>query len=140
MHEGQVAVVGLLKSDQQFPESVEPAVADLDHPTPVLRRSSALLLPLLSNSRQVAAVHRRPQCMLPGVSPIRQQVHASLPTWLDYDVIQKCLQLSYIIAVCCGYAYRQRDPTLVDEKVSFAPIFFPGPWGFALRTLAPVAP
>ena len=56
---------------------------------------------------------------------------------LHYKLIQRGFKQFYIMRVCAAGDDRERDANPVDQQASFAPIFFPGPWGWGPRIRSP---
>jgi len=57
-----------------------------------------------------------------------------------HNPVQYFLKLRHIVRVGPGHDYRQRETTLVYQKMAFAPFFFPGPWDCLLLPRAPEEP
>jgi hypothetical protein len=74
-----------------------------------------------------------------AIPPVSEQVHAASAARVANTTVKECSQLSDVMPVGAGDADRQRDPTCVDQDVSLASIFSPGPSGCARRTRAPAA-
>ena len=52
---------------------------------------------------------------------------------LHYKLVQRGLKQFYVMRVCAAGDDRERDANPVDQQASFAPIFFPDPWGWDPR-------
>ena len=51
----------------------------------------------------------------------------------DHDPVQRDLKQFYVMRVGAAGDERERDANPVDQQTSFAPIFFPDPWGWSPR-------
>ena len=147
MVERDEAALKFLVSNEQFAESVEPAVADLDNPAPgLLRRISLLGLRLRAATHDVRDVAMRLDDLQRRSAPIARvgaQVLAASNARrlaLDHDGLKHHVDLRHVMLIRPGHDERQRDATAVHQQVSLAPLFFPDPSGCALRSLAPGTP
>ena len=52
---------------------------------------------------------------------------------LHYELVQRGLKQFYVMRICAAGDERERDANPVDQQASFAPIFFPDPWGWGPR-------
>ncbi len=145
--QGDEAAFEFLVSHQQLAESIEPAVADLDHPAPsLLGRIAPLgggLLAAINNVRNVAVRIDDLQSRPTTVSGIGAQVLAAprgRRLALDHDGTEHLVELRDIVLIGPGHDERQRDATAVHQQVTLAPLFFPDRSGFARPPLAPMGP
>jgi len=56
------------------------------------------------------------------------------------ELVQRGLEQLYVMRVCAADDERERDANSVDQQASFAPIFFPYPWGWGQRIRSQVVP
>ena len=147
MVEGDEAAMELLVSHEQLAKTVEPTVADLDHPTArFLRRIAPLGISLFATTddmRDVAVRLDDLQCTPASIAGVGAQVLAATDARrlaLDHDGLQHCVELRDVMLVRSGHDERQRDATAVHQQVTLAPLFFPDPSGWDRQTLAQAAP
>src|ERR1700741_919253 len=122
-------------------------MADLNYPTsgflfgmPLL---GFLLLGATSHMRNEAMAPNDLQRWLASISSVQtQMLGATLNRHLalDHDGGQDCVELRNVMPVRSGHDERQGDATAVDQKVTFAPIFFPDQSDCARPALVPVEP
>ena len=145
--ECQEAAIKFLIPHQEFSESVEPTVRDLDNPASgfFLRVpfEFAGLLPSAVDMRNIAVFFYDLQSRCAGVARVGTQMFVSSQRWigsLDFDAIEHDFNLRNIMPVCSGHDEGQRDATTVHQQVAFAPIFSPDPLGWVQHSIEPVAP
>ena len=147
MHQGQVAEVCLLKSDQDLAEPVHPGMAGFHHPTAsTAARGRGFVLALLTSGahmRCVASVRHG----VAGVATVEPLVRAKVVrpflgrfrSFRDNGVEDQ-LKLADIMTVGSGGHDGERGTAAVGEHMTLGPHFFPGPSGSDRRTLWPRAP
>lgn len=147
MVEREEAALEFLIAHQQLAKTVEPAMADLNNPTPgFLSRMPLLCLLLLratGHMRNVAMAFYDLQRWLSAIAGIKAQMFGatfSRRFALDHDGRQDCIELRNVMPVRSGHDERQGDATAVDQQVTLAPIFFPDRSGWARPALVPVEP
>ena len=145
--EREEAALKLLVAHQQLAKAVEPAMADLNNPSPGLLVGvpslGTLFLRATDHMRNVTVVLDDLQRRLAAISGIQaQMLGAALSRHLalDHDGGQDRVELRDIMPVRSGHDERQGDATAVDQQVTLAPIFFPDQSGWARLALVPVEP
>jgi len=116
MVECEEAALELLVAHEQFSETVEPAVADLNNPTPgLLRRGVPLDFGLLSatdDMRDVAVARNGAQMLGTTVACVGAQVFVSPVGWvlaLDDDGNEYRIKPLAVVDVGPAHDERQRD-------------------------------
>ena len=147
MIEREETALKLLVANQQLAKAVEPAMADLDDPTPGFLTGMPLLgflfLRATDHVRNVAVPLDDSQRRLATVSGIQAQMLGTTLWWhlaLDHDGRQNGIELRDVMPVRSGYDERQGDATAVDQQVTLAPILSPDQSGWARPAVAPVGP
>lgn len=69
-----------------------------------------------------------------GISFVSTKMLDRIGTF-DNNCIKYRCQLADIVAICSGYDYRERDTTLVHQKMSLCAVFFPCLSGYDQRFL-----
>src|SRR2546428_8632984 len=134
MVERDEAALELLVAHEQLAESVEPAVAHLDHPSPgLLLRVTPLdvgLLAAVDDVRDVAMRLDEANVFGASVARVGAQVLVA-PHWralaLDHESAEYLVDSLAVIHVGRGHDERQRDATAVHQQVAFASFFSPDP-------------
>ena len=96
----------------------------------------------LLDMRLIVAGNRRLEGRIALVSSIGAEILRLLGVrfWpRQHRSVQGGLQQLHIMYVGSAGDERQRDATRVDQQTSFAPIFFPDPWGSVPRIRWPMA-
>lgn len=146
MVEREEAALEFLVAHQQLAKTVEPAMANLNNPTPGLLSGMPLLCLLLlratGHMRNVAMALNDLQRRLAAIAGVKtQMLRTALSRYfaLDHDGRQDCVELRNIMPVRSGHDERQWDATAVDQQVTLASIFFPDQSGWARPVLVPMA-
>lgn len=146
MVERDEASLQLLVSHQQLSESVEPAMADLDHPAPrLLGRVTPLGIGFCATTDDVRDVAMRLddlQCTPTSISGVGTQMFAAPLArgfTFDHDGAQHLLQLRDVMLVGPGHDEGQRDATAVHQQMPLAAFFSPDQSGWVRLPLAPEA-
>lgn len=147
MVEREEAALEFLIAHQQLAKAVEPAMANLNNPTPGFLFGMPLLCLLLlraaGHMRNVAMALSDLQRWLSAISGIQTQMFGatlSRHLALDHDGRPDCVELRNVMPVRSGHDERQGDATAVDQQVTLAPIFSPDRSGWARPALVPVEP
>ena len=146
MVEGDKGGVKLFITHQELAKAVKPAVGNFDNPAPRALARLALDLAFLLcaplDMRDVAVFLNDAPGWRARVGGIGAQVPgaAGLERIFNFAAIENGLQLRDIMAIGPCHDERKRDATPIDQQVSLAPIFFPDPWDWRRRILAPEAP
>ena len=147
MVECEEAALELLVAHEQFSETVEPAMANLNNPAPGLLFGISFefvgFLPSSFDMWDVAVLLNDFQGWRSGVACISAQMLVPPDGWvgaLEHDGIKHSLDLRNIMPIGPGHDERQRDATPVHQQVAFAPLFSPDRSGCARPPLAPVGP
>ena len=147
MIERKVAALELLVAHEQFAETVEPAMANLNNPAlGLLIRVSSLDFGLLSatdDMRDVAVALDGSQMLRATVSRIGAQMFVS-SLWrvlaFDDDSVEHLIKPLAVVDVGPADDERQRDATTVHQQMALAPIFSPDPSDFGRPLLVPGVP
>lgn len=136
MVECEEAALELLVAHKQFAESVEPAVAHLNHPAPgLVLRVAALGLGLRATAdhmRDVAMAFYRAKMLRASVARIGAQMFVSSVgrvLALDNNCTEHRIKPLAVMYVGPAHDERQRDATTVHQQMAFASLFSPGPSG-----------
>lgn len=135
-----VSSVGLLVAWREFAEPVEPRMTEFHDPAARLERGIfGFVIDFLAaraDMWHVAGLSRR--LGLASVSGIQAKVlFLALAAGLGDLGRQQILQFDTIIAIGRADDDCQRDAMLVDQQMTLAPIFFPGPSGWDRPTPGP---
>ena len=126
---------------EQFAETVEPVVANLNNPAPGLLFWVAMLdvgfHSATVNVGDIAVALDGAQMLGATVARVRTPMLVSSVRWgLAFGADGTEHRLKSVVVVDVGPAHdeRQRDATAVHQQMPFAS-FFPGPWGSGRRFL-----
>ena len=141
------AALKLLVPHEQLAKAIEPAVADLDHPTPgLLGWITPLGISLRAATDYMGDVAMRLDDLKRSFAPVARigaQVLAAPSSGrltLDHDGLEHRIELRDVMLIGSGHGERQGDATAVHQQVSLAPLFFPDQSGWVRPLLAPGEP
>lgn len=127
MKKSLVAVDGLLVSDEELSESVEPGMGRFHNPAPVLQRTSSSSFAIPSRDAwRVASYADLLASRIAVITLIRIQVPFSAFRKIDDEGIEHGGDLTEVMSMGPGDDQRQRDATSVYQDMSLASLFFPG--------------
>ena len=141
------AALKLLVPHEQLAKAIEPAMADLDHPTPSLlgwiTPLGIGLLAAINHMRNVTMRLDDLKRRFASVARIGAQVLAAPSRGhlaLDHNGLEHRIELRDVMLIGSGHDERQGDATAVHQQVPLAPLFFPDRSGWGRPLLAPGEP
>lgn len=147
MVECEEAALELLVAHEQFSETVEPAMANLNNPAPgLLLRGAPLdccLRSATDDVRDVAVAFDGAQMLGTTVACVGAKVFVSPVGWIlafDDNGAEHRIKPLAVVDVGPAHDERQRDATAVHQQVAFASLFSPGPSGSGRQLLVPRVP